>query len=186
MTRKTEEKIMETALKMFAKKGYVGTKTKSVAEKSGFSEMTLFRKFKTKKNLYDRVMEKSQKKVVSEFDSLFVECQYENSYVFLKDLISNISFLIENNFEYIVISMHEGPESSKSGDINNYLIEKIGNYIKKQDFLINSDIDFDVFAFNIITFTYFIIFDKYRGKTFKNHEDAINKFINYSGRCIGH
>ncbi|MGZ7107882.1 MAG: TetR/AcrR family transcriptional regulator, partial [Methanobacterium sp.] len=44
---------MDTALKMFAERSYLGAKTKSIAEEAGFSEMTLFRKFKTKKNLYD-------------------------------------------------------------------------------------------------------------------------------------
>jgi AcrR family transcriptional regulator len=108
MTKKTEEKIMDTALKMFAEKGYLGAKTRDIAEEAGFSEMTLFRKFKTKKNLYDRVMDISQEKLFKEFQSLFGEGQYGNAEEFLKNLINNITFLIDNNFEYIVISTHEG------------------------------------------------------------------------------
>lgn len=184
MTKITEDKLMDTALKIFAEKGYLGAKTKCIAEEAGFSEMTLFRKFKTKKYLYDRVMEKNQEKLFKEFQNLFIDMHFESSEDFLKNLIENISKLIENNFEYILISMHEGPEPSKSGDLNNYLIKEVGNYIKNQEVLKNSNIDAEVFAFNIITFTYFIFLDKKRGKAFKNHEDVINKFISYSTRCI--
>ena len=42
---KTERKILDAALKIFAERGYDGAKTKLIAEKSGFTEMTLFRKF---------------------------------------------------------------------------------------------------------------------------------------------
>lgn len=184
MTIKTEEKIMETALKIFAERGYSGAKTKVIAEKAGFSEMTLFRKFKTKKNLYDRVMERNHEKIFKEFQLFLGESKYENIEDFLKSLINNIRCIIENNFDYIIISMHEGPEVSKTGDINNHLIKAVGNHIKSQKLFKNSDIDFEVFAFNIITFTFFIIFDKNRGKTFNDHEEVIKKFISYSARCI--
>ena len=146
--------------------------------------MTLFRKFKTKKNLYDRVMEKNHEKILKEFQLVFRKSQYKTAEEFLKNLIENISSLIENNFEYIVISMHEGPEQSKSGDINNYLMKEMGQYIESQEIFKNSDIDFEILAFNIVTFTFFLISDKKRGKLFDNHEDVINKFISYSARCI--
>ena len=185
MTKKTEEKIMDTALEIFAGKGYAGAKTKVIAEEAGFSEMTLFRKFKTKKNLYDRVMEKNHEKILKEFQLVFRESQYKTAEEFLKNLIENISSLIENNFEYIVISIHEGPEPSKSGDINSYLIKELGQYIESQEIFKSDDIDFEILAFNIVTFLYFTISDKKRGKLFDNHEEVINKFIAYSAKCIG-
>ena len=184
MINKTEEKIKDTALMVFAREGYLGAKTKVIAEESGFSEMTLFRKFQTKKNLYDKVMEKNQNKIFNEFQSLFSEKQFDGIDEFLRNLINNIAFLIENNFEYIIISMHEGPKQSNTGEINNYLINKLGEYMGSQEILKNSSIDFRILAFNIITFTYFIIADKMQGKLFNNHEEVINEFISYSSRCI--
>jgi AcrR family transcriptional regulator len=186
MTKKTEERIMDTALKMFAEKGYLGAKTRDIAEEAGFSEMTLFRKFKTKKNLYDRVMDISQEKLFKEFQSLFSEGQYGNAEEFLKNLINNITFLIDNNFEYIVISTHEGPQQSKSGDINSYLMKGLGQYIESQKIFKELDIDFEIFAFNIVTFTFFLISDKKRGKLFNDYDAVFNKFIEYSVRCIGY
>ena len=186
MIKNTEEKIMDTALAIFAEKGYLGAKTKFIAEEAGFSEMTLFRKFQTKKNLYDRVMEKNQKKIFNEFQNIFSEKQYDSTEEFLRNLINNIVFLIENNFEYILISMHEGPEQSSSGEINNFLIKRVGEYIGSQEILKNSNIDFDIFAFNIITFVYFVIADKRQGKLFNDHDEVINKFISYSVVFITH
>ncbi len=58
MVDKTEQKILDVALKEFAEEGYVGARTRIIAEKSGFSEMTLFRKFKTKENLFNMVLNK--------------------------------------------------------------------------------------------------------------------------------
>ena len=45
---------MEADLKFFSENGYAGARTRLIAEKAGFSEMTLFRKFKTKENLFKK------------------------------------------------------------------------------------------------------------------------------------
>ncbi|OPY24585.1 MAG: DNA-binding transcriptional repressor AcrR [Methanobacterium sp. PtaU1.Bin242] len=47
MADDTEQKILEIALKLFCEKGYVGTTTRVIAAESGFTEMTIYRKFKT-------------------------------------------------------------------------------------------------------------------------------------------
>jgi AcrR family transcriptional regulator len=52
MVNKTEQKIMDAALKVFARKGYKGATTRAIAYESGFNELTLFRKFKTKKKSF--------------------------------------------------------------------------------------------------------------------------------------
>ena len=67
MTDKTEQKILNASLKIFAEKGYNGATVMAIAEEAGFSEKTVFRKFKTKKNLYDTVLIKNGEKFVQEF-----------------------------------------------------------------------------------------------------------------------
>lgn len=58
-----ELQIMEAALEIFAQKGYQGTSTREIAEKAGIAEGTIFRYFKTKKELLLRlasvILEKS-------------------------------------------------------------------------------------------------------------------------------
>lgn len=57
MTEDTRERILEAALKLFSEKGYLGATTKEIAKASGISEVTLFRHFQTKENLFISVLE---------------------------------------------------------------------------------------------------------------------------------
>lgn len=58
MVDETREKILDAALKVFSKEGYKPAKTAIIAEEASFSEKTLFRKFKTKENLFNEVISK--------------------------------------------------------------------------------------------------------------------------------
>jgi AcrR family transcriptional regulator len=49
---KTRNNIMKVALKLFSEQGYYGTTTKQIAQEAGINELTLFRHFGTKENLF--------------------------------------------------------------------------------------------------------------------------------------
>ncbi len=55
----TKDKILKSALKLFSQKGYLGTTTKEIAKEAGVAEVTLFRYFLSKENLFTEVL-KSQ------------------------------------------------------------------------------------------------------------------------------
>ncbi|MCL4537010.1 MAG: TetR/AcrR family transcriptional regulator [Nitrospirae bacterium] len=55
-TRSTKDKILETALKLFSQKGYLGATTKEIAKEAGIAEVTLFRHFPSKENLFEEVI----------------------------------------------------------------------------------------------------------------------------------
>lgn len=48
----TSEKIMKVALKLFSEQGYYQTTTKQIAEEAGVNELTIFRHFGSKSNLF--------------------------------------------------------------------------------------------------------------------------------------
>ena len=48
----TKEKILQAAILLFRRHGYAGTATLAIAKEAGVSEMTLFRYFKSKENLF--------------------------------------------------------------------------------------------------------------------------------------
>jgi AcrR family transcriptional regulator len=48
--------ILKPALRLFAEKGFGAVTTKMIAEAAGITEMTLFRKFQTKRNILDRAV----------------------------------------------------------------------------------------------------------------------------------
>ena len=52
----TRDKILETALKLFSKKGYLGATTKDIAKGAGIAEVTLFRHFPSKERLFEQVI----------------------------------------------------------------------------------------------------------------------------------
>lgn len=55
---KTRDKILETAIKLFAEKGFNGTTTKEIAEEADVNEALIFRYFSTKRELYGAIIEK--------------------------------------------------------------------------------------------------------------------------------
>lgn len=52
----TKNKILETSLKLFSKKGYLGATTKEIAKDAGIAEITLFRHFPSKEKLFEDVI----------------------------------------------------------------------------------------------------------------------------------
>ena len=53
----TRARIMQAASQLFAEKGFSGTTTRAIAERSGVNEVTLFRHFGTKENLAKAIMD---------------------------------------------------------------------------------------------------------------------------------
>ncbi|WP_231938371.1 TetR/AcrR family transcriptional regulator [Caldimicrobium thiodismutans] len=53
----TKERILEAALLLFSEKGYLGATTKEISRTAKISEVTLFRHFQTKENLFINVIE---------------------------------------------------------------------------------------------------------------------------------
>ncbi len=54
----TRDRILEAAYRCFSKKGYLGTKTREIAQVAGISEVTLFRYFRSKEKLFEEVLKK--------------------------------------------------------------------------------------------------------------------------------
>ncbi|MEM7007932.1 MAG: TetR/AcrR family transcriptional regulator [Thermodesulfobacteriota bacterium] len=54
----TRDKILETAIELFAEKGFNGTTTKEIAEAAEVNESLIFRHFSTKSDLYGAIIEK--------------------------------------------------------------------------------------------------------------------------------
>lgn len=54
----TEDKILNASLLLFSQKGYTAVTTKEIAKEAGVCEMTLFRHFENKHNLFEKAFEK--------------------------------------------------------------------------------------------------------------------------------
>ena len=179
MTDKTEQKIIDAALKIFSEKGFKGATTRVIAQESGFSELTLFRKFETKENLFNSVMIKNRERILNELDLILVDKKFEDPKDFLATLIKNIANLIEREFAFVHILVHN--KSKISGDIIMEIMLHISEYIERA--FPNIEIEPKIFVLNIFSFLYFVVFDQHRRKFF-NCDEAINEFIDHSTRCL--
>lgn len=65
-----EQRILDSALKVFASQGYTGATTRRIAEEANVAEVTLFRKFQSKENLLKEVLIRNRVEI-SELDNLF-------------------------------------------------------------------------------------------------------------------
>ncbi len=182
MADETEQKILDAALKIFAEKGYKGATTLIIAEKAGFSEKTLFRKFETKNNLFNSIIIRGNKKLEKDFEtSILLDKKFENHREFLETLIQNLARLSDDNYEYISLTINERSKIDGTTAAEE-IIYILSDYIEKN--VQNKEIDYQIFAVTILSFIYALIGDKYHGRTFMDREEALKKFINNLTLCI--
>ena len=58
MAGDTKERIMETALKLFAEKGYLGTSMNDIAKQLGFTKAALYKHYTGKQEILNRIVER--------------------------------------------------------------------------------------------------------------------------------
>lgn len=103
-----QQKIVETAIKMFAEKGYANTPTSEIAKTAGVAEGTIFRHYGTKDNLLLSVILPFLKESIPDLaEEIFNEILSENILSFedfLRAFIKNrIQFINENKEIFRVV-----------------------------------------------------------------------------------
>ena len=58
MARDTKERILETALELFAQNGYLGTSMNDIAGRLEFTKATLYKHYTSKQEILDRIVER--------------------------------------------------------------------------------------------------------------------------------
>jgi AcrR family transcriptional regulator len=180
MANKTEQKIMDAALKVFSQNGYKGATTRIIADESGFNELTLFRRFETKKNLFNRVLLKYTEKLKKDFASTFENNKFETPEDFLKQLIMDIDKIQHDNFQLIHLLEKEQCRESKS--LKEELVYYLEGYIKKN--IKNDKINYKALGITIFSLVYTLNLSKYNGDTFIDQEGILEGFINNTIMCI--
>ncbi len=106
-----QQKIVETAIKMFAEKGYANTPTSEIAKKAGVAEGTIFRHYGTKDNLLLSVILPFFKESIPDVaEEIFNEIQSENMVSFedfLRAFLKNRIEFIQNNSEIFRVVVKE-------------------------------------------------------------------------------
>lgn len=176
MPDKTEQKILDAALKIFAARGYSSATTKSIAEESGFSEFTLFRTFKTKENLFNKVLKQNIEKMQKELTNLMVNKEFNTSEEFLESFIRNLANFYNENIEAFSIFLNE--DSSMLEPMMTEYISNLTEYVKYH--IKNEKINPQTLVLTTTAFIYILCTEKYHGRSFINYEEALENYINYS------
>jgi AcrR family transcriptional regulator len=181
MTDKTKQKILDAALKVFAKEGYKSTTTRSIAEKSGFTEMTLFRKFDTKEKLFDAAMIQNYSRFQEDFLSLVEELdEYESNNKFLEIYVRRLEKYFSDNFEFLSLMVNE--EKNKIDMDMGELNILIGKYLEKN--IKNNKIDHTSLGFLINSYLYVVILERYHGRKTITDYDPVQKFVENLCTCL--
>ena len=181
MVSKTEQKFLDAALEIFAEKGYKGATTRLIAQKAGFSELTLFRKFKTKENLFNNVLTQNVAKVKEDVAKSLADNVSESPHVFLRTLITDIARIAEDNYEFIFLS-----NTQKSGNVDpmrDEFVEYLGKYLEKN--LPGREIDYKAFALSIYSYTFMITQSKHYERGYFNYDAALEGFIKNAFELFG-
>lgn len=181
MKVKTEQKIIDAALQVFSKKGYSGATTLNIARKSGFSEKTLFEKFKSKENLFNTMVTQKGLEMLEFYeDNVLVDEEYKNTREFLENLIENLNILGKHYFPlfHLTISektrIHEPLMSVFNLKLSEYLEEKMPG----------KDIDYMTFGLTISAFMYMIYVEKNLGRGVIDYDTVLKNFIENSLKCL--
>jgi len=94
--------IVETAMPLFARKGFTGTTTKELAEKAGVSEALLYRHFPTKAALYEEIQQLGSQ-VDPALDALDA----------LAPSTAILADMVQAMFQHIVFGAFDDPATSK-------------------------------------------------------------------------
>jgi len=184
MTDETEQKIMDAALNIFAKNGYKSSTTKAIAEKSGFTEMTLFRKFKTKKNLYEKVLNQNVERMMADYKkSVFTDAKFPDVKEFLEYFINTSVKISMENFEIFYLTVNE--ENSSIEPLIVDMINSKGKYLENK--INNPKIDFETLGITINSFVYVINLEIYKGRTSsfgKPINEVIEDFVDLIHRMV--
>lgn len=112
MTAK-QSRIFESAIEVFAEKGYSASSTSEIAQRAGVAEGTIFRHYKTKKDLLLSIVAPAMVKLIApfvlrEFRDVF-KTDYATFDQFLNAMIENRIEFLEKNRSLFKIMVQELP-----------------------------------------------------------------------------
>lgn len=124
------EKIIESAIKEFAEKGYLGASTNKISKSAKVSKGTIFYFFKSKEKLYIECL----KKIIGNFEKLFLEFLKKNKELDFFDLIiswsyEKIKLMQKNQYYFMFLKTTENLPENLKKQVLAIMKEDFLNYI---------------------------------------------------------
>ena len=135
-TTTTDEKIINATFRILQKEGVEKATTKKIAAEAGVNEITIFRKFKNKKNLIEIVKEHHMQIFVDKIENIFDFDEDEEIDAYLKNNFNELSALSDEDFSIMKIAMEEVREIPERklilSRITDVILNKLDEFFKLQ------------------------------------------------------
>jgi len=103
----TEDKIINASFRVLEKNGISGTTTRKIANEAGVSEVTLFRKFKSKKSLLNTAKKEYTFYLLEKLDEIFDFDEDISLEDYLKSVFDDLITLSDNELSILKIGLEE-------------------------------------------------------------------------------
>ncbi|CAH1210104.1 hypothetical protein PAECIP111893_03140 [Paenibacillus plantiphilus] len=135
MTEK-QSKILQSAIDVFAEKGYAASSTSEIAQRAGVAEGTIFRHYKTKKDLLLSIVAPVMAKLIAPFVlrdfNKVLDAEYDSYEGFLRALIDNRIEFMKKNLNVLRIMLQEIPfHPELKQQFQNIVVTKVLERIRK-------------------------------------------------------
>ena len=128
----TEKKIIKATFIILQKEGFDKTTTKKIASEAGVNEVTIFRKFDTKKNLIEITKNYYFNEFLEKIESIFEFTGDETIEEYLGKNFEGLFKLKDQDFSIIKISMQEVSEIPEKKRLISVITNTISNYKLKK------------------------------------------------------
>ena len=129
LTEKQKD-ILKAAVKLFAEKGYAATSTSEIARKAGVAEGTIFRHYKTKKELLLSLVSPVELRLLAPMIKQDLEKvlgqEYETFQEFVRAMIENRKVFVQKNITLFQVLLQELPFHK---DLKEQFVEHIGKEV---------------------------------------------------------
>lgn len=133
---KTEQKIVDATIFLLDKEGTNGTTTKKIAKKAEVSEVTVFRKFKSKDNLLKIAKIYYSDYFLEKISDIFINYEDTDLESLLKHIWGKLVNFLDNNLDIIKIALDElmsNPEEEKIfSKFSDEVLKNLTNIFKEQ------------------------------------------------------
>jgi AcrR family transcriptional regulator len=148
-----EQKILESAIRVFSEKGFSAATTSEIAKSAGIAEGTIFRYFKTKKDILRGILIHtisilSKSLVIGSIEKIFVEAEGKDLRTVLKELVLDRMKLVDKVFPMARVILtealfHEDVREAIYENIITKAVEMFGKFhkIMVEKGMMRSDID---------------------------------------------
>jgi AcrR family transcriptional regulator len=112
--RDKTDQIIKAAINVFIKKGFLQSTTQEIAKEADVAEVTLYRKFSTKQNLFETVIKKS---LENQFQTRIIKLAEEETDRFFEGILDERLEVISKNHRLIKMLISESLMGNLSGEL---------------------------------------------------------------------